>query len=106
MALDSDPHGDADDPVGTEPAGTEPTQTQAVPFNPFDDDEDEDAGTQAVAFNPFDDDEDEDDATGGGCRSAEGVSLQAEQRDASGLTVSGADGSDGAGLRLLPFKRR
>ena len=34
MALDSDPHGDADDPVGTEPAGTEPTQTQAVPFNP------------------------------------------------------------------------
>lgn len=52
-----------------------------------------------------DDDEDEDGATGGGCWSAEGVSLQAEQRDASGLTVSGAAGSDGAGPRLVPFKR-
>ena len=52
-----------------------------------------------------DDDEDEDDATGGGCRSAEGVSLQAEQRDAGGLTLSGAAGSDGAAPRLVPFRR-
>ncbi|HNP57117.1 MAG TPA: tetratricopeptide repeat protein [Gordonia sp. (in: high G+C Gram-positive bacteria)] len=80
MALDSDPHGDADDPVGTEPAGTEPTQTQAVPFNPFDDDEDEDAGTQAVAFNPFDDDEDED---SGSTPSAESGDLESATTDAT-----------------------
>lgn len=38
-----------------------------------------------------------------GCRSAEGTAFQAEQRDASGLTLSGGDRRGGS--RYVPFKR-
>lgn len=40
--------------------------TEAVAFNPFDDDEDDSSATSAVAFNPFEDDDDDDDFQGEG----------------------------------------